>query len=506
MPGAGGGRPAELPAENVEISAIRGGAPGVRRARGLRGKAARILAGPEPRGKSGSGAADPDALHPPAYPRKDRKPMAMLEGLSRYWRRIALILSVFVLFFLMATGLVELRFDIGTGIALHHHLLDEILAEGRLPAVLRSADFLVFAAIGLALGIALPCLPPLHACLTTFLAAAVPFACALYSPAFGRQIPFEYTLLMILVLFVVNVLVSWFAEARAKQTIVAVFGQYVPPQVVASLSDRSATMSLEGEARELSVFFSDIKNFSAISEHLEPRELARMLNTYFTLMTDILYRYDATIDKYIGDAIMAFWGAPLPQPDHARRALLAALDMQNALVDMRRDFVARGWPEIYVGIGINTGVMNVGNMGSRFRIAYTVVGDAVNLGARIEHLTRGYEADIIVSGSTRAEIQDFAFRELDYVRVKGKFQPTRIYEPICPLAKVDAALQAELDLHHRGLAAYYRREWAAARAAFEQLRSGGRFAGTYYDMLLDRIARYEREPPPVDWDGVAVYE
>lgn len=428
--------------------------------------------------------------------------MRSARGFARHRIRILLGAAVLLTFVLSSAGLLELRIAVDTDFSVHRRLAQQLLAEGRLPAVFGSRDFLVFITVGVLLAVALPALSPLGACALTVAAAALPFWLAWQFPVRPEYVPLELSLLMILVLFVVNVLAGWFSEVRAKRSIVGVFGQYVPPQVVQTLSEQPERLVLEGEARELSVFFSDIKNFSGISEHLDPRELARMLNTYFTLMTDILYRHEATIDKYIGDAIMAFWGAPLPQPDHAARALAAAVDMQRKMVEVRREFTARGWPEIHVGIGINTGIMNVGNMGSRFRIAYTVVGDAVNLGARIEQLTRGYDVEIIVSETTRAVIGGYLFRELDYVRVKGKHLPTRLFEPVCREEDADAGMRADLDLHRRGIEAYYRRDWASARELFARMKAGGRFNSRYYDTMLARIAKLEHDPPPADWDGV----
>jgi len=431
--------------------------------------------------------------------------MTVANGLVRHRVRITLALGVFLVFLLSATGVLDLRLSVAPQLAVHERLVHQMVVEGDFPAVVRSRDFAVFGACGLLLALLLPCLSPVPACLLTGAVAFVPFWLTWQFPQHPVFIPLEFTLLMVLVVFVVNVLAAWFAESRSRRNIVDVFGQYVPPQVVEALGARPDRFSLEGEARELSVFFSDIKNFSGISEHLEPRELARLLNTYFTRMTDILCRYDATIDKYIGDAIMAFWGAPLPQPDHARRALDAALEMQRALVDLRREFTDRGWPAIHAGIGISTGVMNVGNMGSRFRIAYTVVGDAVNLGARIEQLTRGYDVGIIVSQRTRAAIDDFLFRELDHVRVRGKHEPTRLFEPLCHVAAAGSELRAALAVHEQGLDAYYGRRWPAAREAFERLQ-GSPLRGRYYQVLLARIERFEREPPGPQWDGVTVFE
>ena len=237
-----------------------------------------------------------------------------------------------------------------------------------------------------------------------------------------------YALLAVLLLVVANALVRSFLEARARQRLLHLFGQYAPPQVVESLDKRPK--SPRGEARELTVLFADIKNFTAISEQMEAGLLMELLNAYFLVVTDILHRHGATLDKYMGDGVMAFWGASSSQPDHAQRAVVSAIDIQKALVDLRREFRAKGWPEITVGIGINTGVMQVGYLGSRLRLSYTVIGDAINLAFRLERLTRNYDAPIIVSESTRRAFPEMSFRELGLVEIKGKPDATRIYEPI----------------------------------------------------------------------------
>ncbi len=220
-----------------------------------------------------------------------------------------------------------------------------------------------------------------------------------------------------------------------------------------------------------------------------------MLDHFLTEMTEVLHRHGATIDKYIGDAVMAFWGAPVSQPDHAERAIGGALAMKDAMHQMRAEFRARGWPEIEIGIGINTGVVNVGNMGSRYRVAYTVVGDAVNVAARLEALTRLYGVDILVSESTRNVCQDGAFWEIDHVRVKGKDRPTRIFEPHKGSNDNDEAIRR----HKEGLEAYYGGAWSEARKIFADLKP---LKSTYYDMMIARMA--DRALPP-NWQGVVVF-
>ena len=418
--------------------------------------------------------------------------------------RMLLVLAVFLVFLFNAAGMMELRLVLGSGIVFRGDQLAQIISSGHLPAVVKSPDFLAYVCIGLILSVFLPALSPIRASVLTFVCMLVPFWLAYFYPGPREVVPLEYTLLTILMLFVVNVLASYFAETHTRQRLMEVFGHYVPPEVVNVIARNPEAFSLEGEARELTIFFSDIKNFSTISEHLDPRQLARMLNTYFTAMTDILHRHGATIDKYIGDAIMAFWGAPVSHPDHARRSIAAALDMQREMEKLRPRFQALGWPPLEVGVGINTGTVNVGNMGSKYRVAYTVVGDAVNLSSRVEHLSRTYHAKVLVTESTMKMAADFVFKEVDHVRVKGKGQAARIYEPLCAQAELTPELRQHLGHHDLALAAYYRRDWAEAESLFSKLRDSEFNAG-YCKLMLGRIQTFRSSEPPPDWSGVTAF-
>jgi adenylate cyclase len=199
----------------------------------------------------------------------------------------------------------------------------------------------------------------------------------------------------------VGLLAQYLTEAHARQQLKSVFGQYVPPEIVDEMSrNPDEDFSVEGESREMSVLFCDIRSFTTISESLPADELKQLLNHFFTPMTRIIFERRGTIDKYVGDMIMAFWGAPVQDPGHRQHAVEAALEMLDQVVAMRPELSERNWPEINIGIGINTGMMNVGDMGSEYRRAYTVIGDAVNLGSRLEGLTKYYGVRLIVSETT----------------------------------------------------------------------------------------------------------
>ncbi len=296
---------------------------------------------------------------------------------------------------------------------------------------------------------------------------------------------------------------GYFAETRRKRRLSRLFSQYVPPEVVSDLDASEAEVSLEGETRQMSVLFSDVRGFTTISEGLTARELTRLMNEFLTPITAVIQEHRGTIDKYMGDAVMAFWGAPLSDPGHARHAVESARAMVLALRALHPEFRARGWPELNIGVGISSGDMNVGNMGSRFRMAYTVLGDTVNLGSRLEGLTKQYGVDIIVSAATAAAVPDHLFRELDLVRVKGKKAPVAIYEPLGPLAQVPETVRAEVDALSAVLALYRGKQWAAARTGLLQLKAARPLA--LYDLYLERIDHFAGDPPPLDWDGVFVF-
>ena len=282
-------------------------------------------------------------------------------------------------------------------------------------------------------------------------------------------------------------------EGREKAKLRAVFSQYVAGPVVDRILADPARAKLGGERKELTVLFSDIRGFSLFSEGMAPEALAAFLGEYLTPMTELVLASGGTLDKYIGDAVMAIWGAPVDVPDHAARACEVALQMQEALVAMNVVWAKTGKPSVAIGIGVNTGAMAVGNMGSAARFDYTVLGDQVNLGARLEALTKEYGISILVGEATmRAAGEGFVFREIDLVRVKGRAGAVPVYELVGRAGKaaVDPRFTA-------ALATYRRREFAAARTAFAEL-AGDPVAAT----MAARCAILAASPPDEDWDGV----
>ena len=249
-----------------------------------------------------------------------------------------------------------------------------------------------------------------------------------------------------------------------------------------------------------------MRGFSGISETLSPEALREYINEYLTEMSTIIRGgHRGTLDKYIGDAIMAFWGAPVADVQHARHAVLAALDMQSEAKALNEKFRARGWPTFKIGIGVNSGVVRVGDMGSRIRKAYTVMGDAVNIASRLEGITEEYGADIIIGDGTRRLLSGFVVREVDRVRVKGKDEPVTIFEPLGLEGQVDPARQDEMTLWNQALRLYRGQDWDRAELQLLNLRKKAP-GSERYDVFFERIAHFRAHPPGAGWDGAWTFE
>ena len=317
--------------------------------------------------------------------------------------------------------------------------------------------------------------------------------------------PLAPPLVFLLALFILHTLYGFFIESRGKRHLSKMFSQYIPPELVEEMDDRKDTASMESESRELTVMFADVRDFTSISEALQPKDLSQLMNEYLTPMTRVIHTHRGTIDKYMGDAIMSFWGAPLHYPDHARYAVETALKMTETLKELNATFKAKGWPELRIGVGITTGVMSVGDMGSEFRRAYTVMGDAVNLSSRLEGLTKEYKVQILCSEMTKDAAPEFQYLELDRVRVKGKEKPVGIYEPLMHKDKVDKDLKGLLLRHKQALTAYRSQDWDSAEKEFFSLQQSNP-GMPVYGMYLDRITYFRGHPPVAGWDGVFTFK
>ncbi len=394
------------------------------------------------------------------------------------------------------------------GVEMHANVIASIL-DGDFkqePDFSRAMQLLQIIAVGLVLGLLLPVLGPLASMLLTLgVAVALTGANYLMYHQLNWVVPLALSLLLASTLFLFNLAWGYLFEYRKGRAMVTLFGEYVAPELVAVMADNPQRYSMEGESRELTVLFSDVRGFTTISEGLDPNALREYINIYLTAMSEAIHGSRGTLDKYIGDAVMAFWGAPVTLPDHAARAVATALEMQHIARRLNEDFVARGWPPLVIGIGLNTGEMRVGDMGSKIRRAYTVMGDAVNLASRLEGITKTYGVGIVVGEGTRAAAPGFAYRELDRVRVKGKNEPVPIFEPLGSEAELDEFTRAALHRWHEALALVRAGEWDRAEAILHELQAS-RPDDALYALYLERIAYYRNHPPGADWDGVTTFQ
>lgn len=312
---------------------------------------------------------------------------------------------------------------------------------------------------------------------------------------------------LLLILFITGwfVIYDLLHENRDRKRLQHLFGQYVPPEHIQQMLAKPKAVSFTGEKREMTVLFADLHNFTSIAERMDTQVLKKLLNRYLNAATEVIFQHNGTIDKYIGDMVMAFWNAPLREPLHALQTVLAALGLRQMLVERADEFRQFGITPLQLGIGINTGDMNVGDMGSDHRRAYTVLGDAVNLAARIESLTRFYAVDILVSGHTRRQCKGIVFRTIDRVRVKGKRETVLLFQPLGFSTDLSPQAQDLWKLHEHAMHYYWNREWLRAAKLFAQLLIRSPH-DPLAELYLRRIAQLEHSPLPKDWDGVYAHQ
>ena len=339
-----------------------------------------------------------------------------------------------------APGLTDLRAtpmrEAFPGVEVHATLIAGALGEGG-PTIRRASvasttvAVLVAAAGGIGLAFGLPAVGAVGAVLLSAVAATgVWLAGAIAWSNFGLSLPVAAAMLLVAVVSVLNLVAGYFVEGRARRAVAGLFGEYVSPALVDRMMRDPQRYGMVGsENRELTILFVDIRGFTRIAESMQPQELREYINAFLTAMTEVVHRYGGTVDKYIGDAVMAFWGAPVEDAQHADHAVAAALAMLDDVGRLNQQFEARGWPLMRIGVGINTGVVRVGDMGSRLRRAYTVLGDAVNLASRFEGLTKQYDAPIIVGEATVMQARGYCFTELGRAQVTGRSEPVRVFTP-----------------------------------------------------------------------------
>jgi len=398
------------------------------------------------------------------------------------------------------------------GVEVHANIIDNLLHYGEpartfLTRGLREegTDLALILLFGLGLGYFCHRLRPLYATLLTLVTLTVFTSFVYYAfTAWGRWYSIVIPAGTLVATYAAIISFRTMFEEREKRKIRKTFGQYLSPGVIALIDkDPERYIRPGGDQKELSVMFTDIRGFTTLSEGMTPNELVEWLNEYLSAMTDILFRHQGTLDKYIGDAIMAFWGSPYPQEDHAVAACRCGLEMNRRLDELNVKWRAEGKKEAAMGVGINTGPVNVGNMGSAKRLSWTVMGDNVNLASRLEGLTKEYHIRTILSEGTYAQVKDqFVCREVDKIRVKGKLQPVTIYELLDDavsrpqyadrLARFDGAMQA-----------YRRQDWPQAAAKFAELLTHYPDDGPS-QVLLQRVLEFQESAPAADWDGVYV--
>ncbi|MBI4313610.1 MAG: adenylate/guanylate cyclase domain-containing protein [Candidatus Omnitrophica bacterium] len=420
-----------------------------------------------------------------------------------------------------AVGLKDFRATplspVTAGIEIHAQLAEQIVKGDFLirPDWAMGAEIVYLLMLGLALVLLLPKLGPL-ACAAGFVAAVgAAFGGAwwaftqkrwLIDPAFPSLAAFG--------IYGAASLHSFFRTESERRRVRHAFSRYLSPEVVSRLAENPGQLKLGGENKPMTVLFLDIRGFTKIAERFNAQELTSFLNQFLTPMTQVILERRGTIDKYMGDAIMAFWNAPLSDSDHARHACEAAVGMRIRLVEWNREryraakAAGRRWIPVHIGIGINTGECCVGNLGSEQRFDYSVIGDAVNVASRLEGATKVYGVDVVIGEEVEKSSPGLAALEMDLIQVKGKHQPVRIYALLGNAElKTDTAFQTLSLKHHSMLAAYRSGQWSHARQLVREcmeLETPQLRLRKYYRLILERLAECERRPPGPNWNGVFI--
>ena len=388
------------------------------------------------------------------------------------------------------------------GLEIHATVVDNILKKRFLskPKWTSIYDLLAVILFGVLTGLALPRLSAVKALSFTLGLFILHIITARWLfVSFGIWFNIVYPILALLLTYTALTVYHYITEERERKKIRGAFSYYVSSSVVNEMLKNPDRLKLGGDKKDLSVLFSDIRSFTTISEGLIPEDLVHLLNEYLTVMTDVVFNHDGTLDKYMGDAIMAIYGAPLDQPDHPARACHSALDMMTALKELNEKWILEGKTPMDIGIGINTGMMMVGNMGSDQRFDYTVMGDAVNLGSRLEGANKNYKTNILISEYTYERVKDeFVCMEIDSVRVKGKTQPVKIYQ-LHAHNRVPETRDKAIFYFHKGLQLYQQQKWDEAIKLFKGVwkLDNDIFAANVY---IERCKDLKANPPGPDWD------
>ncbi len=401
------------------------------------------------------------------------------------------------------------------GVEVHANVLDTLLQAAlganvfyHEPDWSPAASLLLLIFSGLLLALLLPGRNPLTMLLIAITGLALVVGLNFYLWQVQHlALPLALQLLCVLALALGNLIAGFLQTSKHKKQMQDLFGSYVPAAYVERLlDDPKAAASMEGEQREMTVLFADIMGFTPLSEALSTSGLKQLLNHYLTEVTRVIFDHQGTIDKYVGDMVMAFWNAPLDDPMHAQNGVLAALDMQTETARLREKYLAEGLPPLRIGIGLNTGPMNVGDMGSHYRRAYTVLGDAVNLGSRLESITRFYGAQILVSDSTQSLCPDVLFMPVDRIQVKGKTEPVDVFEPLCRRSQASAQLKAEVQEFAAALDCYRQQRFSQALTQITRLLNQTDSFKPLYELYIQRCHGFIAQPPPPHWQAVHVHD
>jgi len=398
------------------------------------------------------------------------------------------------------------------GVEIHAEGLEQMIAGTLLirPDFALAVELGALLAVGLTISLLIGLVGPQWTALVALFALGTAnwFSWRAFSES-GWLIDPVYPTLMAVAVYMAGTVAGYVRTERQRNEVRRAFGYYLAPSLVEDLAEHPEHLVLGGEERELTVLFSDIRSFSAISETMGPTELTGFINRFLTPMTEVILDRGGTIDKYMGDAVMAFWNAPLDDAEHASNACQAALDMHKRLVQLNREIAEQSGedgldhPPIRIGVGLNTGSACVGNLGSRQRFAYSAIGDDVNVASRLEGQTKTYRVDTLVSASTVLSAPGFAFLELDRLRVRGRAEPVVVHALLGDQEYANSADFGELDAANGVmLAAYRERRWKEALAALQTCAAlGGSRLEFHYAALGKRIRTFNRRPPDPDWDG-----
>ncbi|MBW2154208.1 MAG: CHASE2 domain-containing protein [Deltaproteobacteria bacterium] len=407
-----------------------------------------------------------------------------------------------------ATGIYDLRVTpfatVFPGLEIHANLIDTVLSRDFLqqPQWAAGFDLLSMIVAGLLLGIILQRVGVIAGALTglaTFFGYI--FVCLYFFSEKGWILNMVYPLTVVVAIYIGITAFRYVVEAKEKRFIRSAFSTYLAPSVVKQLIESPEKLVLGGEQRIITAFFSDVQQFTRICENLSPREIVELLNEFLTEMTNIILRYEGTVDKFEGDAIIAFFGAPNELDHHAEVACKASIDMQNRLAEMCEVWKALNKPELKMRIGLSTGPAVVGNMGSRNRMDYTMMGDTVNIAARLEGVNKAYGTYNLISESTYRELNgDILTREIDSVTVVGKENPVTIYEVLGYSQNIDGPIKETLLHYQQGLAAYRIKQWDNAISHFQSALAAMPHDGPSKTML-ERCRAFMISPPGEDWDG-----